>query len=516
MVHGGGTRSGNSRRSGGGRNFSVQSNNRSRLYRNRRRQQGLFSGGIFTPRVSTSNHYHLHTSSAAQSPVNTTAPTSSLRTDGSDEGDSECCCYRSCCWFCTTQSNHDPDSAPGSVAAAFCWRKLPGLAVLSLVLFGILVAISSQDDRWILNAGESRRISPAFLTHNVNVQVEWDSHQNGVDVSLYALRSCPPLTGPPVSVSNQHIMTLGRGDYQYDYFYLNAGSKVSASFAQSQGSSEIFLLRGSDILSRLKGHSDDIDWEDIDRSAISNWYISSGSATKTVNFRADRTDTYIVLYDNQSSSIGKLSMSYSMKLTTYNLKGHSPICSDAVTTICPPIETKGAGCIIVDTTPGSSDEPGGEVSLRIIGHRRWFAIFLWSILPGSLIVARHLYATGKMRREWQQVPFTDDDNGDEVVYNDTVRIPAHTPPSATAPGHTPIPPPATAPVEEHFAPVASVEANAAVPVVSSAPMTEQETHNVSIPIARAEVIPEPVVGSVSLSTIEVPIDQIDPMPIAQK
>lgn len=378
------------------------------------------------------------------------------------------------------------------------------------------MAISSQDDRWILNAGESRRISPAFLTDKVNLQVEWDSHQDGVDVSLYALHSCPPLTGPPVSVSNQHYMTLGRGDYQYDYFYLNAGSTMSANFAQSQGSSEVLLLRGSDILSRLKGHSDDIDWEDIDRGAISTWYISSGSTSKTVNFRADRTDIYILLYDNPSSSIGKLSMSCSMKLTTYNLKGHPPICSDAVTTACPPIETKGAGCIIVDTTPGSSAEQGGEVSLRITGKRRWFAIFLWSTLPGLLIVAWHLYAAAKVRREWQQVPSTDDDNGDGVVYNDTVRIPARPLPPATSTGHTSVPPPATAPMEEDFVPIASSEHNDAVPVVPSAPLAEQETHDTTIPMARAEVIPEPGAVSASLPTIEVPIDQIDPMPIEQK
>lgn len=361
------------------------------------------------------------------------------------------------------------------------------------------MATSSQDERWILNAGESRRIEPPSLTKAVNMKVEWDSHQDGVDVSVYTLRKCPALTGPPTFVSHQNSITLNRGEYQYDYYYLNQGSTMSASFTQAGGSSEVLLLRGRDMLRSLDGS--DTDWQSINQRASFKWYIYSHGRSKTINFQAEGTDIYILLYENVSNSVGQLHMEYTMKLANYNLEDRTPICSDAVARKgCPPIETRGAGCIIVDTTPGSSSDDEGEVSLRITNSRCWSSVILWSILPSALCFAYALYTRA---RQYRQAVRTSGNGDDETQ--------ALLPPVPTTPGQS-----------NDGAPTAPTEAvptdPPTAPVNPTAPPSELDGGS-SLPLAQAEVIVESEEGTTeaaSAQTIEIPIDQIDPIPAGGK
>ena len=70
--------------------------------------------------------------------------------------------------------------------------------------------------------------------------------------------ACPPLTGPPVTLqfgpSTRH---LEEGNYQFEYFWLNEGSKIRVDVTQLHGSSNVYILMGDQLLERLVNENHD-------------------------------------------------------------------------------------------------------------------------------------------------------------------------------------------------------------------------------------------------------------------
>lgn len=295
------------------------------------------------------------------------------------------------------------------------------------------IVLSGQSETWTLNAGESRQVVPGWFTRLVDIQVTSPRHDGSVDVSVYALpkKKCPNLTGPIVSTYYEHPMSFGPLDYQYDFFYLNKGSKAAASFTQTQGFSDVYLLRGQDALSTLENHHDEDEWAALLRNARKKWEVDMDSSELGDNigyFQADRNDVYTLLYDNPShSSNGQLLVDLWSDLTTYNLKGYSPACKDLAFQRCRPIETEFAKCIIVDTQKNGVDN---DTTIKIVGNRDWSVIVLISLLPGFLAVVWKVItccgiSSHQSSSSWQPVAL-DEEN--------------HEPPPPTAPRQPTAPP----------------------------------------------------------------------------
>ena len=241
-----------------------------------------------------------------------------------------------------------------------------------------------------MNAGESRQVIPGWFTNVVDIQVTSARHEGSVDVSVYALpKKCPSLTGPVISTYHEHTMSFKPLDYQYDFFYLQQNTKLDAAFAQTQGFSDVYLLRGQDALSTLQGHHDENDWSELLRKALKKWEIDvkeiDGVVTDSFGtFKIQKSDVYTLLYDNPSSSYnGQLFVDLWLDMTTYNLKGYSPTCSDLAFQRCRPIETEFAKCIIVDTWKNGDDD---VTTINISMQRDWTFIVGFSVLPGFLFV----------------------------------------------------------------------------------------------------------------------------------
>lgn len=356
-------------------------------------------------------------------------------------------------------------------------RRRPIMAVHGIA-FVILLLMSAGSETWTLNAGESRRIVPGFLSQSIEVAKRSNDKDLNVAASLYAIpdNKCPPLTGPKVSLSDVNTMTLGRDDYQYDYFYLNDGSTLTAKVSQTLGSSEVLLLRGRRGSMDLEaGHVSNNDWDDMRRDSLSSFFIKA-NGNKQITHESKHSDTYTLVYDNASSSKAELRVSYTLQLTTFNLDDYSDTlaCTD-LTYGCPPIEKKSAGCIILATYPNS--EGGGEITLTVTTSRNWLLIVLLSTIPAWLMAAREVLRSRKEQQGWHQVGGNDDD-GVEVIQCETIRIPPA--------GGTPQP-----------APSVPTEA--------------------SIPMAQAEVVCEDAIASdLSTAPIDIPIEQIEPVTVSKK
>jgi len=317
--------------------------------------------------------------------------------------------------------------------------------LLSAATFAALYRVSScgNSQQWNMTPGESRHVNTAgFLTDTVQVMTTmpnvsplppWSSssvlgeiignnhnhsshnhtnHHNDTTtttrgIAVYAMEStyCPLLTGPPVKIdAPQQEMFLLHNAFEYQYFYLNKGSTMHVTVHQTQGATNILVLRGQKVLSRM--HSTD------NKRARSNSRRGGQSVAHTYNgvrgdvgmefsddqvllerfswteqggpidfsFTSPASDVYILLFDNAASSqAAKLQVKYQMLLTTYNLEGLTPWCSHtspipSPTTMqlfsspissplpyntdmedhstasffaCPPLQVSTAGCIIV-------------------------------------------------------------------------------------------------------------------------------------------------------------------------
>jgi hypothetical protein len=250
----------------------------------------------------------------------------------------------------------------------------------TLILGGFLVILSGQKEHFTLNAGESREIVPNWWARATGIEVI--SEHTSVDVSIFAFSNqCPSLTGPIVEVDEENSMDFESGDYHYDYFYLNRGSKVSATLSQTQGKGITYLLRGQDRVAILENHPDEEQLENLLLTALQSWKTNDRQSQQTVaRFRAQNNDFYALLYDNPYRGHGHMYVDLNLDLTTYDLTDYEPLCKDVAFHPCPPVQTHGIKCIIVDT----SGHAGEQVTIQINGYRNITSIILLSSIPAVL------------------------------------------------------------------------------------------------------------------------------------
>jgi hypothetical protein len=263
-------------------------------------------------------------------------------------------------WNTTTSRGHGDTTTPP-------YRCL-GL-FLSIVMAVVLLALSGINETWIINAGESRRIETPIL----NRQIKLQSNSNEDMVVVYHLQTCPPLTGPPVQLQDRHDMILGASEFQYDFFFLNAGSTVDLNVIQSEGASNLYILQGANALRRLESPSDD---DPFGKDAVVTGFSGDGGSAN-LSYRVKQSDVYTLVYDNVGPRTGVLSTQHNISLTTYELQNVTPICKD-LKRDCQILRPDHGSCLIVQATIADKT---AVVTVTIHGRRRWLAIFAYSIMP---------------------------------------------------------------------------------------------------------------------------------------
>ncbi|KAG7356407.1 hypothetical protein IV203_001093 [Nitzschia inconspicua] len=309
-----------------------------------------------------------------------------------DQDDAKCCrwcCFCCCCSICLKSLGYCCSFFAAAIRPGRSISVIAGLGGTAL-LFATLVVFSGYTEYWTLNAGESRQVHYGWLTREVDIQVVTPNTSVFVDVFTFR-NKCPALNGPIVTVHHQLEMAFNPGDYQYNYFYLNLGSKIEATLTQNYGSSMVYLLRGQDKIDTLEkpSHSNPNWLDDLLRKYVKKWQVKSNTYQPTVaEFRASQSsDEHVLLYDNPYKTRGHLSLDLWLDLTTYDVEGYAPRCSDvAFQKTCHSIQTEFAKCIIVDTSPSSNNGSKDEVRIAILGYRDYYFITMLSIIPAVLVV----------------------------------------------------------------------------------------------------------------------------------
>lgn len=224
-----------------------------------------------------------------------------------------------------------------------------------------------------MNAGESRRVpSKAFWNSRIRI-----ASQVPNSIEVYNIQGkCPPLTGPTVSLDQSWSIKLHHDDYQFDYFYLNQGSTLSVTYQQSHGATNISILKGTSTLHALR--SSDLD----SGSALLTRYVGA-SQQAVFTYTVPDTDTYILLYDNASTSSGMATVTIHVDLTTYDLEKEQPFAGCYALDCF--VDAKGSDCLLLEALPGTSG-----VTVHVTADRQWLIIGAFALLPLAIGVYLHL------------------------------------------------------------------------------------------------------------------------------
>jgi hypothetical protein len=239
---------------------------------------------------------------------------------------------------------------------------------LSIFVFVILLGVSNVNETWTLNGGESRRIpSKAFWNRRIKIASQIP---NGIKV--YDIKGlCPPLTGPTISLNQSWNIALAPDDYQFDYFYLNKGSALSVKYQQHKGATTISILKGSHTLASLR--SGEVDSE----SPLLTRYAGA-SQEAVFTYTVPETDTYILLYDNASTSSGKATITIQADLTTHDLQNQQPL-SGCFALDCI-VKLSGNDCLILQAQ-AQAGTTSSEITVKVTADRQWFLIGAIALLP---------------------------------------------------------------------------------------------------------------------------------------
>lgn len=311
----------------------------------------------------------------------------------------------------------------------------------------------SSHQSWTMSPGESRHVATAgFLTDSVNVMSSSSSrrhHHNSnetitLGMAVYAMESptCPPLTGPPVTLdAPPQELVLLHNAFEYQYFYLNKRSTMQVTVHQTKGATNILVLKGNKVLARIQdkkkgaslykwdGHDviSDLDMAfSMEQIVVERVSWTHGHAPIQFSFTSPSNDVYVLLYDNAASNEpAAFNVSYHMVLTTYDLEGLAPWCSHSAPVepssglseesffTCPPIDAAEAGCIIVQATESHGDDNStidrtflvgdGGVGITLETTRQWIYIGTISLLPSVLLAVALWYRRRKRRRSRQRL-----------------------------------------------------------------------------------------------------------------
>lgn len=255
----------------------------------------------------------------------------SLTREGGHDDCDECCC---CCVVVF--------GFLGCTSTSTAKNRIFGSSLFgSLLLFFLLWGFSSLDQEWILNSGETLRLPKnVILTTTVSIEANPRDLTN-----IYAMKKCPKLSGPPVDIQDSQELTLpGVDDFQFDYFYLTKGSAVTLNVTATQGSFQVYLLRGMP-----PDEDDEDDYQDALRSnKVVKTFVSQDSsyAQATLSIPSVKHEGfYTFWYDNASSAgMGRLRTDFNIHLTTYDLEGQNPIHCESSACLIPY-----HNCILVQT-----------------------------------------------------------------------------------------------------------------------------------------------------------------------
>lgn len=313
----------------------------------------------------SSQHHHIPTSSSILQNSSTT-PTIAASPipiyQQSQENGLSCknCCHR------------DKTSVKNTLCNVF-WLLLASFS--AVFLFTIIG--SKQHQLFVLNPGETRRVVSPSPTFYKSLSIQYSPYlqpvENNIQVKtyFYPQQGCPQLTGPIVSLYTSNDLNLAFGDYEYDYFYLNAGSHITVSVGSStRGSANVLLFRGQKSFD---------DWcrNNVAARPLVKRQAASGVVGTVLEYTVPIADTYYVVVENPNYFQQFVAtQAVFVQATSYDLSEqfHVTPSPSGIATVNLHQHNEN-DCILVQvTSTTSSNVSGYDVTVTVRGHRRWIAL----------------------------------------------------------------------------------------------------------------------------------------------
>ncbi|GKY92810.1 hypothetical protein MPSEU_000250600 [Mayamaea pseudoterrestris] len=269
------------------------------------------------------------------------------------------------------------------------WKNLI-LALFASVMLGVvLYTKSSIRGRWFLNVGLNRRLNvPYWLSREMTVtssQTDFPKSQ----LFVYHLgKHCPPFSPTSVTFKKNRTLQFGRYQYQnyyeYDFLYLNEGSRIFLEMTQAHGTSNVYVLRGQNVMERILNDAHQDNQGGFEKLALEKRTLSAGEA-QVLRYNVTQSDDYIIVYEDASKKHGQLLVQYTVDATMFDVEDEgASVCDDPLgdCTIRLSLQHE---CIIVQAKPDANEPFGQAVMFVTIKTRhRVGLIFLLSVIPLAL------------------------------------------------------------------------------------------------------------------------------------
>jgi hypothetical protein len=292
--------------------------------------------------------------------------------------ETEPCCH-DCCHMNKPSEKHSLCMVFWLLIASFC-------AVFLVTTIGL-----QQHQIFVLNPGETRRVVPPNPTFYKSLSIEYSPYSQPVESNIqvktyfYPQQDCPQLSGPSVSLYTTNDLNLAYGDYEYDYFYLNAGSHITVSMESfTQGSANVLLFRGQTSFDSWCSNHDFAARPLVKRQA------ASGVVGTILEYTVPTADTYYVVAENPYYFKQLVATQAVMvQATSYDLSDQfqvTPSPSGIATVNLH--QQNGNSCIIVQVTSATTsiNVSGYDVTIYVHGHRRWVVLYICACILALLFL----------------------------------------------------------------------------------------------------------------------------------
>jgi hypothetical protein len=193
----------------------------------------------------------------------------------------------------------------------------------------------------ILNVGETWQIPTPSSSLCSSFEIKSITQDPGLEVFEFPpiisndVAECPSTTGPELVLQESHTIILKGYEYQYDYYFLNAGSVVTVEASQQTGASNIYLLKGIEYLKAFETLETDagVASEYFQGQSILTRISGNGDST-ILTYEVQHADAYIFVYDNDPWTWTwqtKIQVDVTVTVATHSLENKKPVCSAADT-----------------------------------------------------------------------------------------------------------------------------------------------------------------------------------------
>ena len=262
--------------------------------------------------------------------------------------------------------------------ASFSATQCTVWTVGSLIFWAILWSFASAfptQRQFQLRVGETWQLTLPPLWSRYSFEIHTPMIDPGIQVYEFSPvlqgedAKCPlPTPDPSIKLQSTTSVVLEGNEYKFDYYHLNAGSRITLDLFQGKGSTNIYLLQGYSALNSLQQDSAATvsSYQDFRAKSIVKRFSGPGGET-TFTYDVTEPDFYILVYDNASSLPipSNCMVQLTIERTTHIMPDAKCVCSAK--------DTQDGGCIWTLTSDRDRWRVQGScIIIKAVSSTRYF------------------------------------------------------------------------------------------------------------------------------------------------